>query len=82
MHCAKWFDTEHALTAHQRGKNHKRRVRLLKETPYSHREAEAARGLGVDNGAAGAKTAEEVLAPGARCQVVAQGGEDEAAVGN
>ena len=78
MPCAKWFDTEHTLTAHQRGKNHKRRVRLLKETPYSQREAEAARGLGVDNGAAGTKTAEELLVLGTSGQAVAQAGDDEA----
>ena len=33
---------------HRRGKNHKRRVKALKEAPYSQREAEAAAGLGVE----------------------------------
>lgn len=32
---------------HRKGKNHKRRVRALKEQPYTQKEAEAAVGLGV-----------------------------------
>ncbi|KAH0544002.1 hypothetical protein FGG08_001769 [Glutinoglossum americanum] len=50
VECAKWFESEHNLVQHRRGKNHLRRVRLLREEPYSQREAEAAVGLGVDNG--------------------------------
>ncbi|KAH0565649.1 hypothetical protein GP486_000959 [Trichoglossum hirsutum] len=50
VECAKWFESEHNLVQHRRGKNHLRRVRLLREKPYSQREAEAAIGLGVDNG--------------------------------
>ncbi|BFZ59135.1 hypothetical protein YB2330_000138 [Saitoella coloradoensis] len=45
--CAKYFETEHADVEHRRGKNHKKRVKLLKETPYSQAEAEAGVGLGV-----------------------------------
>lgn len=52
------------MNAHEKGKNHKRRVRLLKEKPYSHLEAEAARGIGIDNGVAGKKTAEDILVLG------------------
>lgn len=37
---------------------------MLKQTPYSHQEAEAARGIGIDNGVAGKKTAEEILVLG------------------
>ncbi|GJN82482.1 Bud site selection protein 20 [Purpureocillium lilacinum] len=33
VECAKWFDTEKTLTAHQRGKPHKRRVKQLREEP-------------------------------------------------
>lgn len=36
------------MIAHRRGKNHKRRVRELKEEPHSQRIADAAVGLGVD----------------------------------
>ncbi|MCJ1249447.1 Bud site selection protein 20 [Trapelia coarctata] len=48
--CAKWFEGEHNLLQHRRGKNHKRRVRLLKEEPHSQKAAEAAVGLYTDNG--------------------------------
>ncbi|UNI17298.1 hypothetical protein JDV02_003653 [Purpureocillium takamizusanense] len=33
VECAKWFDTEKTLTAHQRGKPHKRRLKQLREEP-------------------------------------------------
>ncbi|KAJ9620867.1 hypothetical protein H2203_007453 [Taxawa tesnikishii (nom. ined.)] len=48
--CAKWFESEANLAAHTKGKPHKRRLRLLKEEPYSQKEAEAAAGLTTDNG--------------------------------
>ncbi|OKL61437.1 hypothetical protein UA08_03819 [Talaromyces atroroseus] len=50
VECAKWFEDEHNLVAHRKGKNHKRRLRILKEDPHTHKTAEAAVGLGVDNG--------------------------------
>lgn len=69
IECAKWFEGEHSLVQHRRGKNHKRRccsyidsnpivysiltadrVRLLRETPYTQKEADAAAGLRTDNG--------------------------------
>ncbi|KAJ5707740.1 C2H2 finger domain protein [Penicillium malachiteum] len=49
VECAKWFESDYNLNAHTKGKNHKRRVRLLKEEPHSQKLAEAAIGLGVDN---------------------------------
>ena len=76
--CAKWFDTQYTLTAHEKGKNHKRRIKLLKEIPYSHREAEAAGGVGVDNGVAGAKTAQEVLVLGSGAEPGIIAGKKEA----
>ncbi|KAK7529795.1 uncharacterized protein J3D65DRAFT_561903 [Phyllosticta citribraziliensis] len=49
--CAKWFESDANLVAHQRAKPHKRRLRQLKEEPYTQKEAEAAAGLGpTDNG--------------------------------
>ncbi|KAF2144674.1 uncharacterized protein K452DRAFT_198425, partial [Aplosporella prunicola CBS 121167] len=48
--CAKWFESDYNLVAHRRGKPHKRRVRQLREEPYSQKEAEAAVGLTTDNG--------------------------------
>ncbi|KAL1602799.1 hypothetical protein SLS60_006220 [Paraconiothyrium brasiliense] len=48
--CAKWFESEANFEAHYKGKVHKRRVKQLKEEPYSQKEAEAAAGLGTDNG--------------------------------
>lgn len=70
VECAKWFETEHNLVAHRKGKNHKRRydkhpciladslltmllhdrLRILKEDVHTHKTAEQAVGLGVDNG--------------------------------
>ncbi|KLJ12522.1 hypothetical protein EMPG_12438 [Blastomyces silverae] len=50
VECAKWFESDYNLVAHRRGKNHKRRVRILKEEPHSQKLAEAAIGLGTDNG--------------------------------
>lgn len=72
IECAKWFEGEHNLVQHTRGKNHKRRfcipsntksvlsddvslliavrLRLLRDEPYSQKEAEAAVGLSTDNG--------------------------------
>ncbi|KAI9670095.1 MAG: Bud site selection protein 20 [Trizodia sp. TS-e1964] len=50
IECAQWLEGEHNLVQHRRGKKHKRRVRFLKETPYSQKEAELAVGLRTDNG--------------------------------
>ncbi|KAL9002966.1 MAG: hypothetical protein Q9188_004132 [Gyalolechia gomerana] len=50
IECAKWFESEHSMLQHRRGKNHKRRIRALKEEPYSQKEADAAIGLRTDNG--------------------------------
>lgn len=35
IECAQYFETDHALTEHRKGSKHKRRVKLLKEVPYS-----------------------------------------------
>ncbi|KAF4548346.1 putative zinc finger protein bud20 [Elsinoe fawcettii] len=48
--CAKWFESENNFEKHTKSKPHKKRVRQLKEEPYSQKEAEAATGLSVDNG--------------------------------
>jgi bud site selection protein 20 len=48
--CAKWFESESNLVAHSRAKPHKKRVKQLKEEPYTQKEAEAAVGLRTDNG--------------------------------
>jgi len=50
VECAKWFESEYNLVAHRKGKNHKRRIRLLREEPYTQKVAEAAVGLGTDKG--------------------------------
>ncbi|OAA57015.1 c2h2 finger domain containing protein [Niveomyces insectorum RCEF 264] len=54
--CAKWFETAVALSGHQRGKPHKRRLKQVAEGPYTQREAEAAIGLRTDNGTAAGTT--------------------------
>lgn len=48
--CAKHFESDDNYAKHQKGKPHKRRIRQLKEEPYSQKEAEAAVGLTTDNG--------------------------------
>lgn len=58
VQCAKWFESETNFVKHGKGKPHKRRVRQLREEPYTQREAEAAVGLGTDNGEAGRRVEE------------------------
>lgn len=48
--CAKWFESDTNLVKHEKGKPHKRRLKQLKDEPYSQKEAEAATGLTTDNG--------------------------------
>ncbi|KAK5625497.1 hypothetical protein RRF57_001213 [Xylaria bambusicola] len=49
VECAKWYDTEVNLVLHRKGKPHKRRVKQLREAPYTQKEAEAAIGLRTNN---------------------------------
>lgn len=58
VECAKWFESESNFVKHGKGKPHKRRVRQLKDQPYTQKEAEAAVGLGTDNGPAGRRVEE------------------------
>ncbi|PSS07079.1 hypothetical protein M430DRAFT_23231 [Amorphotheca resinae ATCC 22711] len=50
IECAKWFESEYSLVGHRKGSTHKRRVKALKDEPYTQKEAEAAIGLRTDNG--------------------------------
>jgi len=50
IECAKWFESEHSLVTHRKGSAHRRRVKALKDGPYTQKEAEAAIGLRTDNG--------------------------------
>jgi bud site selection protein 20 len=45
--CSKYFETEVAKTSHAKTKIHKRRVKLIKQGPYTQEEADAAAGLDV-----------------------------------
>ncbi|KAG5513258.1 hypothetical protein PMAC_001628 [Pneumocystis sp. 'macacae'] len=49
IECSRYFESNNALVKHQTGKFHKKRVKLLKEVPYSQKEAEAAVGIGIKN---------------------------------
>ncbi|KAI9348966.1 hypothetical protein DFJ73DRAFT_834451 [Zopfochytrium polystomum] len=49
LQCARYFTTAAALDAHLQTKLHKKRLKRLKEEPYTQKEAEAAAGLGTDN---------------------------------
>ncbi|EON68953.1 hypothetical protein W97_08211 [Coniosporium apollinis CBS 100218] len=48
--CAKWFESDTNFESHKRGKVHKRRLRQLRDEPWTQKEADAAVGLGTDNG--------------------------------
>ncbi|GAP85226.1 putative zinc finger protein [Rosellinia necatrix] len=48
VECAKWYDTEANMVLHLKGKPHKRRVKQLREEPYTQKEAEAAVGIGAN----------------------------------
>lgn len=50
IECAKWFEGEHNLAGHRRGKNHKRRVKELKSESHTQKVADQAVGLGRDDG--------------------------------
>ncbi|KAI8830629.1 zinc finger protein bud20 [Chytriomyces cf. hyalinus JEL632] len=45
IHCAKYFISQPAMDVHLASKPHKKRVKVLKEVPYTQEEAEAAVGL-------------------------------------
>lgn len=49
VECARHFQSKVDLDEHKRGKFHKKRLRLLKETPYTQAEADAAGGLGTQS---------------------------------
>lgn len=44
VECAKYFQNDTALLGHRRSKIHKRRLKLIKEGPYTQMEADAAAG--------------------------------------
>eukprot|EP00055_Hartaetosiga_balthica_P005291 m.15337 g.15337 ORF g.15337 m.15337 type:complete len:152 (+) comp4458_c0_seq1:146-601(+) len=46
IHCARYFLDEVTLKHHRKSKIHKRRLKELRETPYSQEEADAVAGLG------------------------------------
>merc|ERR1712002_1188235 len=46
IHCARYFIDQKCFTEHKKTKAHKKRLRLLKEVPYSQAEAEVAAGMG------------------------------------
>ena len=45
LQCARYFISTHAITEHFKTKEHKKRMKTVKEIPYSHEEAERAGGL-------------------------------------
>ncbi|XP_078000332.1 zinc finger protein 593-like [Glandiceps talaboti] len=46
LHCARHFVDVRALKEHFKGRQHKRRMKALKDEPYTQKEAEAAAGMG------------------------------------
>jgi len=59
--CARWFETDSSLVVHANGKPHKRRLKALREGPYTHEEAAAAVGYRIDNGPGRTKSQEVVM---------------------
>lgn len=45
VECSRYFINEKGLSDHNKSKPHKKRLKELKETPYSHEEAERAAGM-------------------------------------
>ncbi|KAJ2755436.1 hypothetical protein GGI19_001640 [Coemansia pectinata] len=52
VECSRYYVDERSLGEHNRGREHKRRVRDLKAPAYTQKEAEAAVGLVTENGRA------------------------------
>lgn len=48
IHCAKYFENSTSIGSHYKSKPHKRRVKELKEKPYTNLESEAASGLNLE----------------------------------
>lgn len=46
LYCARYFINERTLIDHKKTKSHKKRMRSMKEAPYSQAEAELAAGMG------------------------------------
>ncbi|KAJ9637972.1 hypothetical protein H2204_004562 [Knufia peltigerae] len=49
VECSKYFSDSHNLNEHRRGKNHKRRIRMLKDEAHTQKMADAAVGLSTEN---------------------------------
>ncbi|KAJ2492691.1 hypothetical protein GGI11_009059, partial [Coemansia sp. RSA 2049] len=54
VECSKYFVDEQARRVHRRSREHKRRLRDLKDPAYTQKEAEAAAGLTTDSRRSGA----------------------------
>ncbi|KAI7829183.1 hypothetical protein BX661DRAFT_181513 [Kickxella alabastrina] len=50
IECSRYYTEDKMLVEHRRGREHKRRLRDLKDPAYTQKEAEAAAGLTTDNG--------------------------------
>lgn len=61
VECSRWFESENNIEAHKKSKPHKKRLRQLKEEPYSQKEAEAAAGYTTDNGKRDAQMVDSML---------------------
>ncbi|KAJ2659936.1 hypothetical protein IWW48_003231 [Coemansia sp. RSA 1200] len=55
VECSKYFVDEQARRVHRRSREHKRRLRDLKDPAYTQKEAEAAAGLTTDSRRSGAE---------------------------
>jgi len=71
VECAKYFETDSALTSHWRSKVHKRRCKQLQQPAYTIEESEKAAGLGKE----GKRTVGTGGRPGTTMEVDGDGGE-------
>lgn len=57
IECSRHFISQDALEKHRTTKIHRRRLKELRDEPYSQKEADAAAGLGTDNGRSSRRSA-------------------------
>ncbi|TIA88739.1 hypothetical protein E3P99_02429 [Wallemia hederae] len=61
VECARYFESDVALSGHKKTKVHRRRLKDLKQPAYTQAEADAAVGLGVDKTQPGAASKPQAI---------------------
>ncbi|KAJ9074665.1 hypothetical protein DSO57_1004120 [Entomophthora muscae] len=63
LECSRYFIDQKSLGDHLRSKQHRRRLKELKDGPYTQKDAEIAAGLSTDNGQRSAAALERISKP-------------------